>query len=84
MCPASMSPPEVVLETLNALALLQYPNFEVIVLDNNTKDPNIWQPVENHCTQLGERFRFYHVDSLPGAKAGALNMCLRLTSPKLA
>jgi cellulose synthase/poly-beta-1,6-N-acetylglucosamine synthase-like glycosyltransferase len=79
--PCYNEPPEVVIETINALARLQYPSLEVIVLDNNTKDPKIWKPVANHCAQLGERFRFYHVDSLPGAKAGALNMCLRLTSP---
>ena len=81
--PCYNEPPEVVIETLNALARLQYPYFEVIVLDNNTKDPNIWKPVENHCLQLGKRFRFYHIDSLPGAKAGALNRCLELTSPQV-
>jgi cellulose synthase/poly-beta-1,6-N-acetylglucosamine synthase-like glycosyltransferase len=76
-------PPEVVIETLNALANLQYPHFEVIVLDNNTKDSTIWKPIEKHCLHLGERFRFYHIDSLPGAKAGALNKCLKLTSPQV-
>ena len=80
--PCYNEPPEVVIETLNALAGLRYPHFEVIVLDNNTKDPNVWKPVESHCLQLGKRFRFYHVDSLAGAKAGALNRCLKLTSPQ--
>lgn len=81
--PCFNEPPEIVMETLNALARLQYPHFEVIVLDNNTKDPNIWKPVEKHCLQLGERFRFHHIDSLSGAKAGALNACLQLTSPQM-
>jgi cellulose synthase/poly-beta-1,6-N-acetylglucosamine synthase-like glycosyltransferase len=31
-------PPEMVIETLNALAALDYPRFEVIVIDNNSKD----------------------------------------------
>lgn len=66
-------PPAMVIATLNAIANLRYENFEVIVIDNNTKDPTLWRPVQTHCRQLGERFRFVHVDSLPGAKAGALN-----------
>ena len=42
-----------VIETLNALARLDYDNFEVIVLDNNTPDPEVWRPVEAHCATLG-------------------------------
>lgn len=74
-------PPEVVMETLDALARMKYPNFEVLVIDNNTKDPNLWQPVEAHCQKLGDRFRFHHVDPLSGAKAGALNFALQHTAP---
>lgn len=80
--PCFNEPPEIVIDTLKALACLRYPHFEVIVLDNNTKDPNIWKPVQNYCLELGERFHFYHIDSLSGAKAGALNVCLQLTSPQ--
>lgn len=80
--PSCSEPPEIVMETLNAIAHLKYPHFEVIVLDNNTKDPNLWKPVEEHCIRLGERFRFFHIDHLEGAKAGALNACLKLTSPQ--
>jgi cellulose synthase/poly-beta-1,6-N-acetylglucosamine synthase-like glycosyltransferase len=71
-----------VIETLNALTALNYPQFEVILLDNNTVNPEIWRPVEKHCKQLGERFHFYHFDTITGAKAGALNKCIQLTSPK--
>ncbi len=80
--PAYNEPPDMMIETLNALAALDYPRFEVLVIDNNTKDPNVWQPVERHCQKLGERFRFYHVDPLMGFKAGALNYALRLTAPQ--
>lgn len=80
--PAYNEPPEMLIETLNALAQLNYPAFEVIVLDNNTKDPNIWQPVAAHCRHLGQRFRFFHFDSLAGFKAGALNVALAQTSPQ--
>jgi cellulose synthase/poly-beta-1,6-N-acetylglucosamine synthase-like glycosyltransferase len=77
--PCHAEPPEVVLATLDAVSRLRYPAFDVIVVDNNTKDPALWRPVEAHCARLGERFRFVHVDALPGAKGGALNLALRLT-----
>ncbi|MDT8386773.1 MAG: glycosyltransferase [Thiogranum sp.] len=77
--PAYNEPPDMMLHTLNALARLDYPRYEVIVMDNNTSDPAIWQPVRDHCERLGARFRFYHEDALPGFKAGALNFALRQT-----
>lgn len=80
--PAYNEPPEMLKETLNALSRLDYPDFEVLVIDNNTKDPNVWQPVAEHCQLLGDRFRFFHVDPLPGFKAGALNYAIRHTDPK--
>ncbi len=79
--PAYNEPPELLKETLDALAVLDYPNFEVLVIDNNTKDPEVWEPVEAYCAQLGPRFRFFHVDPLSGFKAGALNYALRQTDP---
>jgi hypothetical protein len=79
--PVYSEPPDLVIATLNALAELAYPNYEVLVIDNNTTDPSLWRPVEMHCQRLGERFRFYHVDRLSGAKAGALNFALRQASP---
>jgi cellulose synthase/poly-beta-1,6-N-acetylglucosamine synthase-like glycosyltransferase len=78
--PAYNEPPEMLIETLNALAALDYPDFEVIVIDNNTKDPAVWEPVRDHCATLGPRFRFFHEDPLPGFKAGALNFALRETA----
>ncbi len=77
--PAYSEPPDVVIATLDSIARLNYPNFEVMVIDNNTKDPNLWKPVEKHCGELGERFRFFHVDPIEGAKAGALNFALKYT-----
>ena len=78
--PAHNEPPEMLIETLNALARLNHPRFEVLVIDNNTKDPAVWQPVEAHCKILGERFRFFHVDPLAGFKSGALNFALARTA----
>lgn len=71
--PCYAEPPEIVIETLNALSRLDYPDYEVIVIDNNTTDPKLWEPLEQHCAYLGERFRFFHVEGITGAKAGALN-----------
>ena len=79
--PAYNEPSTMLIRTLNALAKLDYPNFEVLLIDNNTKDPAVWQPVQEHCEKLGERFRFFHQDPLPGFKAGALNFGLKQTSP---
>ncbi|MBC6941470.1 MAG: glycosyltransferase [Xanthomonadales bacterium] len=75
-------PPEMVILTLDSLAALDYDNYEVIVLDNNTKNPEIWQPVQAHCERLGAKFRFYHLEPWPGFKAGALNYGLQVTDPR--
>ncbi|MGW8192655.1 MAG: glycosyltransferase [Desulforhopalus sp.] len=80
--PAYNEPPEMMIETLNALARLDYPRFEVIVMDNNTKDPGVWRPVEEHCGALGPRFNFFHEEQLAGFKAGALNYALKQTAPE--
>ncbi|MDW7645823.1 MAG: glycosyltransferase [Desulfuromonadales bacterium] len=78
--PTYNEPPEMVIETLDALAVLDYPRYEVLVIDNNTKDPAVWQPVEAHCAKLGPRFRFFHKSPLAGYKAGALNFTMRQTA----
>jgi cellulose synthase/poly-beta-1,6-N-acetylglucosamine synthase-like glycosyltransferase/exo-beta-1,3-glucanase (GH17 family) len=75
--PCYNEPPHMVIETLDHLARLGYDNFEVLVIDNNTKDPAVWLPLEAHCAALGPRFRFFHLDNWPGFKAGALNFALR-------
>ena len=80
--PCCDEPPEIVAATLDALARLDWPAFEVIVLDNNTPDPATWRPLERHCERLGSRFRFHHVAALPGAKAAALNLCLAMSDPR--
>jgi len=79
--PAYNEPPAMLIETLDALARLDYPDFEVLVIDNNTSDAAVWRPVEAHCAQLGPRFRFFHVAPLAGFKAGALNYALARTAP---
>jgi len=80
--PVHAEPPAMVAATLEALARLDYGNFEVIVVDNNTVRPELWQPIEACCRRLGQRFRFFHVEQLAGYKAGALNFALERTSPE--
>ena len=80
--PAYNEPPEMMKRTLDALARLDYPDYEVVVIDNNTRDPAVWQPVQAHCEALGARFRFFHVEPLEGFKAGALNFGLAHTDPR--
>jgi exo-beta-1,3-glucanase (GH17 family)/cellulose synthase/poly-beta-1,6-N-acetylglucosamine synthase-like glycosyltransferase len=78
--PAYNEPPAMLIETLDALARLDYPDFEVLVIDNNTRDEAVWHPVQAHCATLGPRFRFFHVAPLAGFKAGALNYALERTA----
>ena len=74
-------PPEMLIETIKSAEAIDYPNFEVVVIDNNTKDPKVWQPVEEYCRDR-QRVRFIHVDDWPGFKAGALNLAMtKYTDP---
>ncbi|MGH8125634.1 MAG: glycosyltransferase [Rhodanobacteraceae bacterium] len=75
-------PPDMLIATLDSLAELDYGNYEVLVIDNNTKREEVWKPVEEYCARLGERFRFFHLDPWPGFKAGALNYGLKQTDPR--
>ncbi len=72
--PAHNEPPDMLKQTLDAVALLDYPNFECVVVINNTPDPAFWLPIEEHCRTLGERFKFLHADNIVGFKAGALRL----------
>jgi cellulose synthase/poly-beta-1,6-N-acetylglucosamine synthase-like glycosyltransferase len=69
-------PPDMLIETIRSVEAIDYPNFEVVVIDNNTTDEAVWRPVEDYCRDR-PNVRFVHVDDLPGYKAGALNLLLR-------
>ncbi len=79
--PAYKEEPEMLKATLDAVAGLNYPNFECIVIINNTPDPFYWEPIEAHCKALGERFIFLRDDKVEGFKAGALRIALERTAP---
>src|SRR6516165_1687932 len=78
--PAHNEPPNMVIETLRSLIRLDYPRYEVILIDDNTDDEDLWRPVEAWCNRHGVKFA--HLADWPGYKSGALNYALRqMTSP---
>jgi len=81
--PTYNEPVEVVSRTLESLALLDYPNFLVQVVDNNTREAVVWRPLEALCENLGPRFQFMHLANWPGYKAGALNEATRRLPPQV-
>jgi exo-beta-1,3-glucanase (GH17 family)/cellulose synthase/poly-beta-1,6-N-acetylglucosamine synthase-like glycosyltransferase len=78
--PAYFEPPEMLKQTLDAVARLDYPNFECVVIINNTPDPSFWQPIQDHCRALGERFVFINAEKVQGFKAGALRIAMERTA----
>jgi hypothetical protein len=73
--PAHNEPPDMVIETLRHLLRLDYPRYEVILIDDNTDDEKLWRPVEAWCARHGVKFA--HLEDWPGYKSGALNYALR-------
>jgi exo-beta-1,3-glucanase (GH17 family)/cellulose synthase/poly-beta-1,6-N-acetylglucosamine synthase-like glycosyltransferase len=78
--PAYFEPPEMLKQTLDAVSRLDYPNFECVVIINNTPDPAFWQPIQDHCRALGERFKFINAEKVQGFKAGALRIAMDRTA----
>jgi exo-beta-1,3-glucanase (GH17 family)/cellulose synthase/poly-beta-1,6-N-acetylglucosamine synthase-like glycosyltransferase len=88
-------PPAMVIATIDRLLALDWPAFEVLVVDNNTGDPALWEPVQAHVnghraaapragqtTSSGPGLCFFHLPSWPGYKAGALNVALAQSDPR--
>ena len=67
-------------QTLDAVSRLDYPNFECVCIINNTPDPEFWQPIQDHCRMLGERFKFINAEKVQGFKAGALRIAMERTA----
>ena len=78
--PAYFEPVEMLKQTLDALSRLNYPNYECVVIINNTPDPAFWQPIQDHCRALGERFKFINAEKVQGFKAGALRIAMDRTA----
>jgi glycosyltransferase involved in cell wall biosynthesis len=79
--PAHNEPPAMVIDTLRSLVRLDYPRYEIVVIDDNTDDEALWRPVQQWCAWHG--VKFVHLEKWPGYKSGALNYALRhLTDPR--
>ncbi len=73
--PCYNEPPDMVIETLESLRAIDYPNYEIQVLDDNTDDESLWRPVEAWCRE--NDVKFVHLSDWPGYKSGALNYALQ-------
>jgi glycosyltransferase involved in cell wall biosynthesis len=73
--PAHNEPPDMVIDTLRSLLRLDYPRYEIILIDDNTDDEALWRPVQTWCARHGVKFK--HLEDWPGYKSGALNYALR-------
>jgi cellulose synthase/poly-beta-1,6-N-acetylglucosamine synthase-like glycosyltransferase len=82
LVPTYNEPPNIVINTLRSLLIQDYQNFEVIILDNNTKDENIWKPVEEFCQDNKDKLKFYHIENLEGYKSGAINYAKKFINNK--
>ena len=79
--PAHNEPPDMVIDTLRSLLRLDYPRFEIILIDDNTDDEALWRPVEDWCRR--HQVKFAHLADWPGYKSGALNYALQeMTDPR--
>ena len=74
----SNEPPDMVIATIDSLLALDWPAFEILVIDNNTQDPVLWRPVQAHVQarmqapqpsadpQALPHLRFVHLPDLAG------------------
>ena len=67
--PAHNEPPDMVIDTLRSLLRLDYPRYEIILIDDNTDEEDLWRPVEVWCQRHG--VKFVHLEDWPGYKSGA-------------
>lgn len=79
--PAYKEQPHVLQETLEALSKLNYTNYEVLVIINNTPEDFYKAPIKELCEKLGDRFVYLDIECT-GFKAGALNKALDFTNPQ--
>lgn len=79
--PTRNEDPHLVIRAIQSLLALEYPHKEIVIIDNNTQDEQLWKPVYEFSKQYPGVINFFHLDSCPGFKAGALNFGLSKTAP---
>lgn len=78
--PAYKEQPNVLEETLKALSKINYTNYEVLVIINNTPEDYYKAPIKALCEELGPKFVYLDIECT-GFKAGALNKALPYANP---
>lgn len=79
--PAYKEQPHVLEETLIALSKLDYTDYEVLVIINNTPEAYYKEPIKALCEKLGSKFVYLDI-TCSGFKAGALNKALSFANPQ--
>ena len=76
-------PAEMVIETIKSLLAIKSDDDEILIVDNNNTETTLYKPLAQFCASLDARHNvhFYHIDSVAGFKAGALNLALGLMDP---
>jgi exo-beta-1,3-glucanase (GH17 family)/cellulose synthase/poly-beta-1,6-N-acetylglucosamine synthase-like glycosyltransferase len=74
-------PIKMVTQTVDSLLRIDWPLFEVIVVDNNTSDATAREQLAQWMAERNDpRLRFAQWETLPGYKAGALNQALAMSN----
>ncbi|MBU5617763.1 glycosyltransferase [Psychrobacter sp. TAE2020] len=73
-------PPEMVIASIESLLAIKAADDEILIIDNNNTAVELYKPLADFCNSLHQQLkvRFYHVDTVAGFKAGALNLALQL------
>ncbi|CAN6961320.1 Glycosyltransferase 2-like domain-containing protein [Psychrobacter okhotskensis] len=76
-------PAAMVIETIKSLLAIKADDDEILIVDNNNTQTTLYKPLAQFCASLDARHNvhFYHIDSVAGFKAGALNLALGLMDP---
>ncbi|WP_350656631.1 glycosyltransferase family 2 protein [Psychrobacter sp. S1-30-MNA-CIBAN-0213] len=76
-------PAALVIETIKSLLAIKADDDEILIVDNNNTQMTLYEPLAQFCASLDARHNvhFYHIDSVAGFKAGALNLALGLMDP---
>ena len=76
-------PAALVIETIRSLLAIKADDDEILIVDNNNTETTLYEPLAQFCESLDARHNvhFYHIDSVAGFKAGALNLALGLMDP---
>lgn len=79
--PAYKENPDVLIETLQSLVNLDYKNYEIVVIINNTPEDMYKTKIKEFSENYPEKIKYLDI-VCTGFKAGAMNEALKYTSEK--